>query len=125
MKQYELNKQEIANLRRLMDLDHEKVKRAIFEEANRIIGHTPNAEMDGIFKYEGGVNCNQREIAIKNGWVADDWRGASLVESPEEAAVVQAIHKVAELDSFSLYGIVKCTCGDPLRDLYAYLKNNE
>jgi hypothetical protein len=45
---------------------------------------------DGIYKREGGVTCNGREIAILGDFVKDDF-GRSWEETPEEVAVVEAL----------------------------------
>lgn len=118
MKNYQLTETERTNLLLLMKQDHSKVQRAIFEIANRIVGHAPTTETDGIFKFEGGVTCRRREIAIKRGYVKDGWV-RTREKTPEEAAVVQAIREVAALPTVA--GYVNHTSGDPLRDLYQQL----
>jgi metal-dependent amidase/aminoacylase/carboxypeptidase family protein len=77
---------------------------------------------DGIFKCEGGVVVNEREIAIHQSYVVDDYgvRGRNPA-TPEEQAVVDAIMSVAadvEAKGIGILADVEpCRVGDPLRFL--------
>lgn len=80
------------------------------------------ADPKGIGKHEGGVVVNGREIAIKHGYVTDDWNRQKDA-TPEETAVVTAITQVRELwntgggDAGILGRFKPSSEGDPLRDL--------
>ncbi len=80
--------------------------------------------LTGIFKYEGGVRVHNCAIAIKDGYVMDDWQRGGRDASPEEMAVAKAIEDVAALVRSE--GIDKVLGpyknrefhGDPLRSLF-------
>ena len=79
--------------------------------------------LTGIFKYEGGVRVHNCEIAIKDGYVMDDWE-RGLNPTPEEVAVAEVIESVAA--QVRSEGIDKVLGpyknrefhGDPLRSLF-------
>lgn len=62
--------------------------------AHQAMGLDPDNIM-GIYKYEGGVSINGKEIAIYRDSVRDDWLN-SLEKTPEEQAVVNGIQKFFE-----------------------------
>lgn len=74
----------------------------------------------GIFKYEGGVVVNNREIAIKKDILVDDW-SHKIDPSPEEIAVFYAIATVArKVEHGGIEALIDyspCDYGDPLRML--------
>jgi hypothetical protein len=84
------------------------------------------AEPEGIGKYEGGVIVNGREIAIKHGYVTDDWN-RQREATPEETAVVHAIAQVRQMweigehteqgGATMLSRFKPARVGDPLRQL--------
>ncbi len=95
------------------------VQGAIAVLANRQLGgdETPHA----IFKTEGGVVVNRREIAIKSDYVIDDFR-KDTAPTPEEEAVVAAIQGVQEIwDRDGAAGLAAFSppeMGDPLRSMF-------
>lgn len=113
MVRYEILPKEI---RELFRSHHARVKRALSVYANERFGFT---EYAGIFKYEGGIVVNRREIAIKSGYVKDDWN-RSDEEKPEEIAVVEAINRLVsecQENPDCLMAFEPLVYGDPLRCL--------
>lgn len=92
------------------------IQAAIALAANRELSVTSH-EPQGIFKYQGGVLVNGREIAIHRDMVRDDWGHGDDAPTPEETAVVKAIGSVAELISAgsALPPVTDNMRGDPLR----------
>jgi hypothetical protein len=104
------------DVRELFRSRHAKVKRALSVYANERFGFT---EYRGIFKCEGGIVVNGREIAIMSGYVKDDWNRSGK-EKPEEIAVVDAINRLVaecQTDSECLKNFEPLMSGDPLRCL--------
>lgn len=115
MQHYELP----AKIRAAMAQDEPAVKSALAQIANAAFGR--GGMPQGIYKYEGGIVVNGREIAIKDKIITDDWHRAAA-PTDEEAATARAIEQVAELirkngvaSLRARYGA--CTHGDPLRAL--------
>lgn len=113
---YELD----ADTRARMAADPAAVKAAIAILANQRLGADVTMPR-GIFKYEGGVVVNGKEIAIKREGVMDDW-SYDPAPKPEEEAVVWAIAEAARITIAqgvealaARFG--RCNYGDPLRDL--------
>lgn len=109
--------------RELMNRDPARVKSAIATIANQKCG-VESFEVEGIFKWEGGVVVNLRQIAIKSGYVVDDFgsrRGDIDGPTKEEQATVDAINEVALLlEKEGIQSLAKmepCRTGDPLRCL--------
>lgn len=118
MKHYFLNRA----VRDAMGTNEPAVKAAIAIIANNAFNIA--AEPEGIWKREGGVRVNGRQIAIKKDIVIDDFGPHTLDETAEEKATVDAIMAIAE--KIEKYGIEpvrttygECTIGDPLRCLIA------
>jgi hypothetical protein len=105
-----------------MNLVPARVKAAIATIANQKCG-VETFEVTGIFKWEGGVVVNRREIAIKSGYVVDDFvrRGVPDLVTKEEQATVDAVLEVAlMLEEHGIKWLEKfapCDTGDPLRCL--------
>jgi len=84
--------------RRLLLPQHRRFQASVSKLANAKLGLAEESYINGIFKVEGGVMVNGREIAIKADYVVDDWgvRGAAPA-TPEEAATVEAMLEIVEL----------------------------
>lgn len=97
MKKYSIPKEDRALVLPIHRRFHSAVAR---RAAQLMIERHPNdvtdTRFEGIFKYEGGVKINGKEIAIKKEWVIEDW-GRPKEEIPEEAAVIDAMTEVIEL----------------------------
>ena len=90
MLHYELSPQ----MRLILKEHHRAVQGAIAVLANTQFGTI--VQPQGIFKYEGGVVVNKREIAIHEDYVIDDWKKVGE-PTAEETAVVDAITAVEGL----------------------------
>lgn len=114
-----------AETRALMSQDPSAVKAAIAVLANQMVG-ADIANPRGIFKYEGGVFVNGKEIAIKNDHVVNDYSSYAPIVEPEESAVVWAITETARIIRSEGVAVLserfgRSTYGDPLRDLLGRL----
>lgn len=76
---------------------HRAFQAGVATLANLKCGLKPPFRVDGIYKAEGGVVVNGKEIAIKRAWVVDDFgpRGASPA-IPEETATVEAMQELIQ-----------------------------
>ena len=115
MLEYQLD----SKIRRRMRRAEPVVKAALCVIANERFGYTETPQ--GIFKYEGGIVVNGREIAIGERAVRDDWDRPKN-PTPEEKAVVDAIVEVAKIiETEGLAVLTKrygnCRIGAPLRRL--------
>lgn len=91
MKEYDLSEK----IREEMAKDEPAVKAALCIIANQSFD-TRSERPQGIFKFEGGIRVNMREIAIHRTGVIDDWR-RSAEPTTEEQAVADAIGEVASI----------------------------
>lgn len=105
-------------MRKAMAKDPAAVKAALCTIANRHFETASNSPM-GIYKAEGGVRVNGRDIVIHADSVVDDNKIANE-PTPEEQAVVAVIAEVAEIVKNrgvkalrADYG--ECIKGDPLQ----------
>lgn len=113
---YELDR----SAREIMAADSAAVKAAIAILANQHVG-ADATNPKGIYKYEGGVVVDGKEVAIKSDHVMNDWV-YDPAPKPEEEAVVWAISEVARIAVADGMVVLaerfgRCTIGDPLRDL--------
>jgi hypothetical protein len=99
---------------------HREFQAAVAVLANRTVG-VDVSRPEGIGKWEGGVKVNGLEIAIKDDYVAEDWKRTGETR-PEEIAVAEAIETLAA--NFKTHGgttfeqyrdVAKTMYGDPLR----------
>lgn len=107
-------------VKELLKQDMPRVKAAIATLANaKFLG---NHAIEGIYKNEGGVRVNGKEIAIYSSYVVHDFgvRGRNP-PTPEEEATVDAIMEVAKQVEANglewLESYEPCEIGDPLRRL--------
>ena len=83
--------------RKRLEPIHRRFQAGISALANKKVGAVaPDDRVDGIFKCEGGVCVNNREICIKEETVRDDWRRSGDTPFPEEVAVVEAMLELVE-----------------------------
>lgn len=115
MQEYVISKE----AREIFATDMARVKTAIATIANQRFGE---CEIRGILKSVGGVSVNGRDIVIKSDCVVDDFGVRGNVQAtPEEQAVVDAIHAVEQevlengIECLEKYR--PCLFGDPLRSL--------
>ena len=70
-----------------------RLQAGVSVEANKKMAS--DCRPNGIFKTEGGVTCNNREIAIKRRYVRDDF-GRPNVTTKEEEAVCEALVELVD-----------------------------
>lgn len=75
---------------------HRAFQAGVCTLANLKMGLTPPFRIDGIFKYEGGVVVNGKEIAIKGTYLKDDFAPTGPEPSPEETATLDAMLELIE-----------------------------
>jgi hypothetical protein len=109
-------------IRAEMAQDEPAVKAALCKIANSSFA-TADQQPEGIFKFEGGVRVNNKNILIKGAFVRAASRlGIDETPTAEEIAVVDAIKQVASIIETNGIAAVReqygeCKKGDPLRDL--------
>jgi len=100
---------------------HRWFQAAVATVANEKMG-TPTTQPKGIFKTEGGVVVNGREIVIHQDFVQDDWATGARTETPEEVRTVEAIQEVLDGKHNGLYfpkeTLVAFRMADPLRRFF-------
>lgn len=106
--------------RRRMAREHRAVQIAISSIANLAFG-SPHGPC-GIGQYQGGVRVNGREITLRKNHANDEYnRGRD--DTPEELAVVAAIHQIADvielqgIGAIKLYKHIPCDMKDQLRSM--------
>jgi hypothetical protein len=102
---------------------HRHLQTAICILANQKLDLTPEVP-EFIFRWEGGVIVNRREITIKADYVVDSTGMYERETSPEEQAVVDSIMELVE--AWKAQGVACVTGytpptvlpGDPLRSMF-------
>jgi hypothetical protein len=107
--------------RKAMAVCHRQVQAALTAIANERLGTAP--ELDGVFKWEGGVRVARRDVVIHLSFVRDNG-GHAATPTPEEQAVVDSIAIVAEIlrkegpEGLATYRHIRR--GDPLRAMFGF-----
>ncbi len=105
------------DLRGVVSQYQRRIQTEIALRANIVFGDSVS-HLEPVYKYEGGITVNQKEIAIHRDYVIDDWE-KPIHPSREEIAVAEAIVETMQIvrtDPTKLSPALTLT-GPPLRAL--------